>query len=162
MSRPFSRAIASLVIASFLPLATTACFGRFALTRKIYAFNQDISKDKWIRWLAFLVLVIVPIYGIGTLVDAIFANSVEFWSGKNPIADAGTTRYAFGPNGEVASMTLQADRSVAVAISEPSGAVRHLRLVREPGSVAAFGESGELIARVSDVDGHPALVASAR
>lgn len=33
----------------------------------------------------FLVLTWVPVYGVATLADALVFNSVEFWTGKNPI-----------------------------------------------------------------------------
>jgi hypothetical protein len=35
---------------------------------------------------------IVPVYSVATLADAVFANTVEFWTGENPVASARTLR----------------------------------------------------------------------
>jgi len=149
------------LVALFLPTATTACFGGFNLTRKVYGFNRSISSDKWIRWLAFLVLVIVPIYGIAQIVDVLIANSIEFWSGKNPVADAGTTRVVSGPNGETLTMTLREDGAIDVVVLHADGRLNHLLMVKTDDAIEARDADGTLLARVGDVDGQPGLLAAA-
>ena len=67
-----------------VPTFAGGCFGTFQLTKKVYDFNRTISHDKWMRWFTFLIFSFVPIYGISFAIDVIFANSVEFWSGRNP------------------------------------------------------------------------------
>ncbi len=62
----------------------TGCYGKFALTRKIYQANGQIS-DKFLRSGLTWVFVIVPVYGIAALVDFVAFNSIEFWSGSNPV-----------------------------------------------------------------------------
>jgi hypothetical protein len=81
------------VVLSFC-LASTAivgsgCFGSFALTRKLWSFNKNISENKFVEWLVFLVLVIIPVYQLFTLGDAIIFNSIEFWTNDNPLAQGG-------------------------------------------------------------------------
>jgi hypothetical protein len=71
----------SVVLLAFL---TTGCTGSFNLTRKVYNFHRSQS-DKWADELCFLLVVLVPVYGIATFADAIVFNSVEFWTGDNPI-----------------------------------------------------------------------------
>ena len=85
-----SRLLAVMCLALF-SVQVSGCFGKFALTRAIWEFNNNVSPNKFIKWLVFLVLVVVPVYGIGTLVDALVINSIEFWTGSNPVgsADAG-------------------------------------------------------------------------
>jgi hypothetical protein len=158
VSRWLRRSVAVIMIAGFVPVATAGCFGKFRLVRKVYQFNKDISHDKWVQWLAFLVLVIVPIYGIATLVDAIVANSLEFWTGTNPIqADVGTRKVVKGPNGETITLTVADPRRLHVLVEEPGGAVRTFELVKEGDAVSAWDADGRLLARVSDVAGRPAL-----
>jgi hypothetical protein len=65
----------------------SGCFGGFALTRKLWRFNEEISDNKFVEWLVFLVLIIIPVYEIFTFVDALIFNSLEFWTGSNPLAD---------------------------------------------------------------------------
>lgn len=73
-------------------VASTGCFGSFQLTRKVYNWNKTVSSDKWVQELVFLGLNIVPIYGVASFADAVFANTVEFWTGTNPVASARTAR----------------------------------------------------------------------
>ncbi|QRO00312.1 DUF3332 domain-containing protein [Archangium violaceum] len=85
-SRP-SRLFAAL-FATVLSLHVSGCFGSFALTRKIYGLNESVSDNKFVRWLVFLGFSIIPVYAVGTFVDAIVFNSLEFWTGSNPLASA--------------------------------------------------------------------------
>lgn len=64
----------------------TACFGSFNLTRKLWTFNKTVSNDKFVQELVFLGFNVVPVYGIAGFIDAVVANTVEFWSGTNPIS----------------------------------------------------------------------------
>ena len=66
-------------------LFSSGCYGPFLLTRKIHKWNGEISENKWVVEAAFVVCAWLPIYGIATLADAVIFNSVEFWTGKNPL-----------------------------------------------------------------------------
>lgn len=70
----------ALVLA--IGLSTTACYGPFELTKKVYNFNGSLG-DKWIVEGAFLVMYIVPVYGVAAFLDVIVLNSVKFWTGKS-------------------------------------------------------------------------------
>lgn len=70
-----------LVIASIL---LTGCTGPFALTKKLHTWQTGFE-NKWVDEVAFLGCVILPIYGLATLGDALIFNSVEFWTGDNPM-----------------------------------------------------------------------------
>lgn len=153
------RILGALLIGVFLPLAATSCFGSFQLTRKVYEFNRTISYDKWIRWITFLVFVVVPVYGFASLVDAVFANSVEFWTGNNPItASAGETRTVQAPDGSWARATWQDDGRVQLLLVEPGGREHTLWLVRDPAGAAALDASGRVVARLEDLGGSPRIV----
>ncbi len=84
-----SRLLAVLCVALF-SVQVSGCFGKFALTRAMWDFNKNVSPNKFIQWAVFLVMVIVPVYEIGTFVDAIVINSIEFWTGSNPVSSAET------------------------------------------------------------------------
>lgn len=77
------KVILSLAVASTLLLSS--CLGSFRLTNKCYTWNKSIG-DKWINELVFIGLNIIPVYDICVLADAIVFNSIEFWTGNNPIA----------------------------------------------------------------------------
>jgi hypothetical protein len=151
MIRRFSgswhRAVALTVLLGFLPLAG-GCFGSFNLTRKVYQFNKSVSPDKWLRWLMFLALNILPVYPFASLVDIFFANAWEFWAGDNPVTASLEPQTVVGPNGEVASLIPVAN-GARIVVTEPSGAVHSTTLLREGhGAVAAYDDQGHLVARL--------------
>jgi hypothetical protein len=154
--------VLAILVAIFIPMTTAGCFGRFALTRKLYRFNRDLSHDRWVRWFGFLVMSIVPIYAAGMLLDLVLANSVEFWGGSNPFAAVEPrTRYAWGPDGEFVSATAIEPGVIELRVFEAHGEARVLQLVREAESLAAYDERGKLIARVGDRNGVATLLQGA-
>ncbi len=154
------RTIAALVLMAFLPVSTTGCFGGFQLTRKVYQFNRDVSPDKWVRELVFLALAIFPVYGAATFLDAVIFNSVEFWTGSNPVlAKNGASRKITTADGTAVLTRVSAD-VLDVRIAGNDGRSSHFVMQREGDGFSARTPDGELIARVAEVDGEPMLFRS--
>ena len=61
------------------------CIGNFNLTKKVLNWNQHIS-NKFVNEVVFLVMVIIPVYGITVFIDGIILNSLEFWTGSSPLS----------------------------------------------------------------------------
>ena len=119
------RAVAAATAVAF----SAGCFGSFALTRKLWDFNNTVSREKGIKELLFLVLVIVPVYEIAALGDALIFNTVEFWGGKNPIT---TTRH--GDRDVVVERTAD---GLHIEVLEPGKAARSFDIaVRDDGATA--------------------------
>ena len=78
----------------------TGCWGSFSLTGKVYDWNGSFG-SKWASWAVFLVFIILPVYGALLFIDAIVLNTIEFFSGNNPVkrsADLGDgQRMVFSP-----------------------------------------------------------------
>lgn len=68
-----------------ITLTQTGCFGTFSLTNKIWEFNKGFD-SKYAQEGMFLLFCIIPVYPVCAIVDAIVLNSIEFWTGSNPIA----------------------------------------------------------------------------
>ncbi|PWJ44843.1 DUF3332 domain-containing protein [Sediminitomix flava] len=66
-------------------LSVSSCYGPFRLTTKLHAWNGEIG-DKWINELVFFALAVIPVYGLCVLGDVLIFNSIEFWSGNNPVS----------------------------------------------------------------------------
>lgn len=79
------RSLFALSMGSLL-VTQTGCFGEFALVRKVYTWNDELSDSKFVKTLVFYVLNIIPVYGIASFVDLIIFNLIEFWSGSNPLS----------------------------------------------------------------------------
>jgi hypothetical protein len=82
-ARPL-RLVAIALVALLLQGSLGGCFGRFALTRKVYSVNQSVD-DKWLRSILTFVLMVVPVYGVTALADWALLNTIEFWGGSNPV-----------------------------------------------------------------------------
>ena len=79
--------LASVASASIL---FAGCYGSFALTKKVHEWNGEVSENKFVVWVVFLGLNIIPVYGVAVAVDALVMNTVEFWTGDNPTGDVAT------------------------------------------------------------------------
>jgi hypothetical protein len=66
-----------------LPVLLSGCMGHFGLRGKLLKFNLSAVENRWGREGLFVLF--FPGYAICTFVDILFLNSIEFWSGKNPI-----------------------------------------------------------------------------
>ena len=69
-------------------LTFSSCIGSFGLTNKLLSWNQRIN-SKFVNELVFVAFHIIPVYEISCLADLLVINAIEFWSGDNPVADAG-------------------------------------------------------------------------
>lgn len=139
-----------LLLAGFVPVTTTACFGTFPIARKVYGWNATVHGNKWVRWGIFLGLNIVPVYAGAAIFDMVFSNSVEFWTGRNPMAAVpGTTRHLASADGDRATLVVREDLAIDVTIMSPGKPDAHFVLRREADAVAAFDADGNLIARAN-------------
>lgn len=75
-------AIALIMVIGYIQ---TSCIGSFKLTNKIRTWNQKLG-NKFVNELVFLVLVVVQVYSISLLIDGLVLNTIEFWTGSNPMA----------------------------------------------------------------------------
>jgi len=77
--------IVAMSMALLFATSSFSCYGKFMLTRKIYTWNGTLG-NKWVNSIMMWVLMIVPVYGIGSIVDFLVLNTIEFWTGNNPMA----------------------------------------------------------------------------
>ncbi len=70
----------------FLTLSQQGCIGSFQLTKNLYNWNQTEVGGKWGSELVFAACVIIPVYAVILLADGIVLNSIEFWTGGNPLS----------------------------------------------------------------------------
>jgi hypothetical protein len=84
MGRPHKFAAVALAAA----LCSSGCYGPFYTVRKVWEFNGQVSDNKWIVEVVYLVCAGLYVYGIAVAADALIFNAIEFWGGKNPMADS--------------------------------------------------------------------------
>ncbi len=124
-------------------LMFTACTGSFKMTRAVYDFHR--SQTKIMDEVIFLGCVILPVYGLATLADGIILNSIEFWTGKNPMASNASTQNTIVQNGQAkAQLSYDAlDGSVTVTNCDQPG--KAIVISRTAAGVTASDASGKLL-----------------
>ena len=95
MKRKSFQTVVCLLAAS---MAMSSCVGSFALFNKLAKWNKNATDNKILNEILFLV--ISPAYAFCGAADALVLNSIEFWTGDNPVANrVGKTRNIKGDDG---------------------------------------------------------------
>lgn len=79
--KSFILSVAILLAAS---LTFQSCIGSFALTNKVLTWNRQVN-NKFVNELVFFAFWILPVYEVTAAADLLVINSIEFWSGNNPL-----------------------------------------------------------------------------
>jgi hypothetical protein len=77
--------LSAVIVVLCLAVLMSGCYGTFSLTKRLHHWNGT-QDGRWAQEGVFLLIAIVPIYGLCILGDALIFNSIEFWGGNNPIA----------------------------------------------------------------------------
>lgn len=75
----------ALVLAVCASLTLTSCIGSFSLTNKVLGWNNSVG-NKFVNELVFIAFWVLPVYEVTAIADLLVLNSIEFWSGSNPVA----------------------------------------------------------------------------
>ena len=76
------KAIAAAILASTL---SAGCLGPNHLHDNLRNWNATATDMNWLNEIIFLVLTIIPVYGICMFADVLIFNTVDYWGGENPI-----------------------------------------------------------------------------
>ena len=63
----------------------SSCIGSFALSNRLLSWNKTVG-DKIVNELVFFAFWVLPVYEVALVADVLVINSIEFWSGSNPMA----------------------------------------------------------------------------
>lgn len=137
----------ALIIALAASLTTTSCIGSFALFNKLRTWNEGVS-NKFVNELVFIGFWILPVYEVSLLADVLVINSIEFWSGSNPMASGKKViegkdgRYLVECDGKGYTITSENDKSTVRLDFDEENQTWSVEL---PG-----GESYELLTFIDD------------
>ncbi|MBR6262218.1 MAG: DUF3332 domain-containing protein [Prevotella sp.] len=108
-----------LLIGSFM---FNSCIGSFGLFNQYAAWQKDMTDNKFIN--AIVGFFLMPIVGSVTLfVDAVVLNTIEFWTGDNPVAsNIGKTQNIMGSDGVLYAVKTLRN---GYEITAPSGEIVH-------------------------------------
>lgn len=153
--------IKRIIVAATLVLFTltsAGCIGSMALSGKVRQWNLDQNPEPWPREGIFVLLYVLPVYPFAGAADLLVFNSIEFWSGTNPIsnesalvtvAQAGDSHREVSPDGTVATSTLREDGSIDIEITAVDGKTMFLNVENTGDHLVARDAEGNESARVS-------------
>ena len=97
----------------------SSCVGSFTMFNKLAQWNRHATKYKLLNEIIFLV--ISPAYAFCGLADVLVLNSIEFWTGDNPMAsNIGKTKMVKGEDGLLYAVKYLKD---GYEITKPDGKV---------------------------------------
>jgi len=133
--------VACVALIALLPTAA-GCYGSFPLTHMVYKFNGEITEYKVVHAVVFWAFIIIPVYWIGFLGDAIVLNLIEFWTGEKM-----TSSSQILPDGTHAALAPSADGSEAtLTVSRDGEVLQQVRFVRiSEKEVQVFNEAGRKV-----------------
>lgn len=142
MKTRFLRWVSVLMLAVMMATAG-GCYGSFELVQKVHKFNGTLG-NKFVNELGFLVMNIIPVYGVAAFIDAVVLNSIEFWTGKNPSTSSND---AVIPLDATTSLTLKAaDGSILLTSKTENGVIQYVFQKGTDGTVVK-DVNGKILAR---------------
>lgn len=137
-----------------LVATSSACFGSFKATRWVYDLNKGISGNKFVRWLVFLGLVILPVYEIAALIDVWILNSLEFWFGGGATAqNEGDERTVALGDGRTMTLRKDVERGILTTIITDGAKVTEFALEMGDSGARVLGAQGDVASARIAADG---------
>ena len=145
MKRNFKVFAVAAVLSSSLLLSS--CIGSFGLFNKVLTWNKSVG-DKWVNELVFLACNIVPVYPVVFFIDTVILNSIEFWTGTNPVADVKVQKI----DAKDGIYTVETNKEGHKITKEETGEVVyfHFNEAEKSWSVESNGEETPLMKVVND------------
>ena len=138
------KGIVTLLCASMIVLS--GCYGSNACFEKLHKWNGTLG-NKWLNSIVPFIMFIFGIYGIcWGLIDGLVLNTVEFWTGSNPLA-SGDSYYEKDAQGNEIAAVKNADGTMSVELTTAAGEKAKMTLQRDENVVRALDEEGNLVAQ---------------
>lgn len=136
------KAMLALLCAGMIVLS--GCYGSYGAFHWFHKAVGSISSNKWVKSLVHFIA--TPIYGICFGVDWLFINTIEFWTGSNPLA-ADDSYYQKDEKGNSVAAVKNEDGSLSVQYTTSKGETTNLTLQRDENVVRALDAEGNLVAQ---------------
>lgn len=79
-------------------LLFSSCIGSFGLSNKFLSWNKTLADNNFVNAIVFFIL--TPAYAVTMVADAFVLNTIEFWTGDNPM-EAGVIKQVKGEDGTI-------------------------------------------------------------
>lgn len=100
----YNKTLKSIILLMTGAFLMNSCIGSFGLFKKVLAWNKSATNSKFLNELIFIL--ISPAYVLCGTADLLVLNTIEFWSGSNPMAkNVGKTENVMGSDGRLYAVT---------------------------------------------------------
>ena len=138
------KGIAALVCAGMITL--TGCYGSNACFEKLHKWNGTLG-NKWLNSIVHFILNIFGVYWICLgLIDGLVLNTVEFWTGSNPLA-SGDSYFEQDAQGNSIAAVKNADGTMSVEVTTAAGEKATMTLQRDENVIRALDAEGNVVAQ---------------
>lgn len=138
------KGIVTLLCAGMIVLS--GCYGKNACFNKLHDWNGTLG-NKWLNSIVHFFLNIFPVYMICLgLIDGLVLNTIEFWTGSNPLA-SGDSYYEKDAQGNEIAAVKNADGSMSVELTTAKGEKASMTLQRDENVVRALDAEGDVVAQ---------------
>ena len=127
------KSIAKIVALSVVAVSLSGCVGSNAVTGYLMKFNLKAVDNRYAR--GGLNILLAPVYGLTVAADYLVINSLEFWTGKNPIT--GTPHIFDSKVDTYIDINDQLDKSLTEA---PVGPISNVHMI-EKGEMQQIDEN---------------------
>ena len=136
----------SIVCALLLTGMLAGCYGSFNLTRKVWKWNGEVG-GKWVNEIVFLVMNVIPVYGVAGMADVVILNTIEFWTGTNPVtAQNEQPSNLKGDDGTTVTFNAQ-DKVMQITRTIPGKGETIYRISRDNGQSVVMDKDNNILVR---------------
>jgi len=151
-----TRLVALTMALALMASFSTACIGKQGLSGKVRKWNLEQTEDRWGRWGIFFAMYVIPVYPTCGAIDLLILNSMEFWTGENPVTGEpavtpGAAQDDLGSNsfttddGTQVTMTHELDGTVTAVMTTPEGDTRILTISKNDDGIFLEDEQGQIL-----------------
>jgi hypothetical protein len=149
------RIVAMVISLAMIASFGTGCIGRSALGKQLFTWNLEVNQERWPREGIFFGLYALGVYPLAGLVDILVINSIEFWTGTNPISnESSLSPIAYKEfktdDGTHVTMIHRTDDSIDVTLVAQTGEKHFITLTRTEDGVRAVDAHGAVLVDPSD------------
>lgn len=114
--------VASLLLIGTMPTLTSCFVGSFGCMNKMFEWNYEVSDNRYIA--ALIGIILGPIeFAVGGFLDTVIFNSMEFWTGSNPMA---STQVVQGSDGQFYAVASNGQGGYTVTCQQTGERVEYL------------------------------------
>ena len=76
-------------LAAVATLSFAGCLGPDNAYNSLKNWNAEVTESDAVAEIIYIAMNIIPVYGIVLLGDIVIFNTIDYWTGDNPIGEAG-------------------------------------------------------------------------